>query len=661
MRSSSTGPLRWVALTICAILSPGAARASWQYDQLNPPSMDIGGWDTQIVTNDAGTPIIIRRLTDSGTKLYELPDAGLQPQFTFPSANVGAMDLAASPDRHKVAIARMSYTSVTGDPKLNLQLIERTPIGGWSTRTVDADIGVNSGDAGLAYGPTGQPSIAYVRSNTQSLELTTRASDGTWQNTTVTTGPEFSLFKLVDLGFDGDGAPHVMFNDSAGLQHASLGPSGWQIESVSTPAWVGNGTSFDRNGRMYVPVRFTYPYGGASVIYVRDETGWSTLNGSVMTDASTEPVVALDSIDRPHLLTIAKIANRFAVRHRWWNGAAWRQETIACWGSNTSGPQAASFTIDNSNLVQVAFTDTKTDGSGYFGGDLYNAHAPNTALGTPLLIPTSYDVQANGAENGMWTITDGGSRINVGPSQTGENRALFSFDLSSLPEGAQIIGAELDIHQAGHASLGLGEPIRARVYAFPDNGVAEPGDADLGLSDWQVGFLDPVSAFYQDEDDLVVTRFLPQNIAAAISAARAVGDSHIGILIAPNDNGTDPIYSTEWTTSGLFHTIAPRLWLYLRQPGDFNADGKVDSADYVIWRNSNAQSGTNLPADANSDGHVDSLDYQTWRANFGQSLESGLNTSTTFPFGIPEPSTAVMALATFIAAAARRRSRRLAA
>ena len=69
-------------------------------------------------------------------------------------------------------------------------------------RTVEADIGVNSGDAGMAYGPTGQPSIAYVRSNTQSLELTTCASDGTWQNTTVTTRPEFSLFKLVDLAFD---------------------------------------------------------------------------------------------------------------------------------------------------------------------------------------------------------------------------------------------------------------------------------------------------------------------------------------------------------------------------------------------------------------------------------------------------------------------------
>ena len=143
------------------------------------------------------------------------------------------------------------------------------------------------------------------------------------------------------------------------------------------------------------------------------------------------------------------------------------------------------------------------------------------------------------------------------------------------------------------------------VYAFPDDGVAEPGDADLDFSDWQVGFLDPVSAFYQDDDDLVVTRFLPQNIAGAISAARAAGNSHVGILIAPNDNGTDAIYSTEWTMSGLFHTIAPRLWLYLRQPGDFNADGFVDGADYVVWRNSNGQiRRSNWPADANNNGQV---------------------------------------------------------
>ena len=241
-----------------------------------------------------------------------------------------------------------------------------------------------------------------------------------------------------------------------------------------------------------------------------------------------------------------------------------------------------------------------------------------------------------------------------GPAKRARTARFFPLICRRCPR-AQIIGAELDIHQAGHASLGLGEPIRARVYAFPDNGVAEPGDADLDLSDWQVGFLDPVSAFYQDEDDLVVTRFLPQNIAGAISAARAAGDSHIGILIAPNDYGTDAIYSTEWTMSGLFHTIAPRLWLYLRQPGDFNADGSVDRADYIVWRNSNGQSGTNLPADANSDGHIDSLDYQTWRANFGNSLGSGLNTSPIFPFGIPEPPTAAMALITFMAAVVSRR------
>jgi Lamin Tail Domain len=57
--------------------------------------------------------------------------------------------------------------------------------------------------------------------------------------------------------------------------------------------------------------------------------------------------------------------------------------------------------------------------------------------------------------------------------------------------------------------------------------------------------------------------------------------------------------------------------------GDFNDDGIVDTADYVVWRNTNGQivpGGTG--GDANDDGNVDQTDYLLWRADFGNSIDN---------------------------------------
>jgi hypothetical protein len=50
-------------------------------------------------------------------------------------------------------------------------------------------------------------------------------------------------------------------------------------------------------------------------------------------------------------------------------------------------------------------------------------------------------------------------------------------------------------------------------------------------------------------------------------------------------------------------------------PGDFNQDGRVDAADYGLWRNQfGATSG--IAADGNGNGIVDAADYVVWRKVF---------------------------------------------
>jgi hypothetical protein len=84
-------------------------------------------------------------------------------------------------------------------------------------------------------------------------------------------------------------------------------------------------------------------------------------------------------------------------------------------------------------------------------------------------------------------------------------------------------------------------------------------------------------------------------------------------------------------------------------PGDFNQNGTVDAADYVVWRKGLGTTYTQS-------------DYNTWRANFGTSLLAGsgsaLPSAAPLP-AVPEPSTLLIACiaAIGIGAAARRRTR----
>jgi hypothetical protein len=75
-------------------------------------------------------------------------------------------------------------------------------------------------------------------------------------------------------------------------------------------------------------------------------------------------------------------------------------------------------------------------------------------------------------------------------------------------------------------------------------------------------------------------------------------------------------------------------------PGDFNADGRVDAADFVVWRNAAGQTGTGLAADGNGDGSVNDADYQQWRANFG--LAAPANPGPLQSAAVPEPASIVL-------------------
>lgn len=81
--------------------------------------------------------------------------------------------------------------------------------------------------------------------------------------------------------------------------------------------------------------------------------------------------------------------------------------------------------------------------------------------------------------------------------------------------------------------------------------------------------------------------------------------------------------------------------------GDYNGDGRVDAADYTVWRNSFGST-ENLAADGNLSGEIDAEDYLIWKEAYAAQtvgLASGSE--------IPEPaSTGFLALVAFSLGAA---------
>ena len=75
-------------------------------------------------------------------------------------------------------------------------------------------------------------------------------------------------------------------------------------------------------------------------------------------------------------------------------------------------------------------------------------------------------------------------------------------------------------------------------------------------------------------------------------------------------------------------------------PGDFNLDGAVDGADFVIWQtNFPTLAGANWNSgDANFDGAVDGADFVIWQTNFPTVPEGSVA-------AVPEPGGALLGLA----------------
>jgi hypothetical protein len=157
-------------------------------------------------------------------------------------------------------------------------------------------------------------------------------------------------------------------------------------------------------------------------------------------------------------------------------------------------------------------------------------------------------------------------------------------------------------------------------------------------------------------NNLALTLFDPTGtamLAAASSTAAGQSESLSGInLSTPGEyfirvtGASDSIQLYQLTLS------ATRPIQLLA--GDYNLDGRVDTSDYVVWRNTLGHSGNTLAADGNNNGFIDSGDYSIWRSNYGSFGPGAAGTAPT-AIGVPETTSLLPAAMAFLLSLQRRR------
>ena len=86
--------------------------------------------------------------------------------------------------------------------------------------------------------------------------------------------------------------------------------------------------------------------------------------------------------------------------------------------------------------------------------------------------------------------------------------------------------------------------------------------------------------------------------------------------------------------------------------GDYNGNGVVDAADYVVWKKNFGLTGgaTKAQGDGTGDGNVASDDYDYWRTRFGNTT-GGSGTGGLATTAVPEPNTIVMLITSLLISA----------
>jgi glycoprotein endo-alpha-1,2-mannosidase len=246
------------------------------------------------------------------------------------------------------------------------------------------------------------------------------------------------------------------------------------------------------------------------------------------------------------------------------------------------------------------------------GDDFFGTSPVDTARAAQFDAITDFDVYGTAFSSGVATQ----SRVNA---------------LAGIYSNAQTAANSVGVGFVPTASPGYNDRAVPRNNTPAPRYLSELGPSAQG-SLWQAVLEDAVLPHTDPSvnDLLMVNSFNEWHEDTQIEASTVPGSG----LTNTDDSATGNQY-----TAGRYYDGYGNLYLNLLRSatvlrGDYNGDGKVDGADYTVWKEAFGSQGPNLLADGNLDHVVDAADYTIWR-----DADSAVDTSSLGELSVPEPGT----------------------
>lgn len=259
----------------------------------------------------------------------------------------------------------------------------------------------------------------------------------------------------------------------------------------------------------------------------------------------------------------------------------------------------------------------------------------------------------------------------AGPGQTQGTAWLSDTKLVTFSPGGVVteitdngtslskeVKADLNISSVGgeFASLAYNPDISPYVYAMQSAFSGGSSFATLYV-------LDPANSYNvvkQSDQSTSIGSATAREIALDAEGNLFISGFGSVVNILPNADNVAAITdnsTVKWWTSGTFSSFNGIDIGFegesVGQPGDFNGDGKVDAADYTVWRDNLGGNSSALNGNGTGAATVVAADYDLWKTNFGA---GGPGAGGLAGGAVPEPTSAILLIVGFAGLAAGRRS-----
>jgi hypothetical protein len=263
-------------------------------------------------------------------------------------------------------------------------------------------------------------------------------------------------------------------------------------------------------------------------------------------------------------------------------------------------------------------------------------YAPNASSSDSLRFEyvEIYNRGTNPVALGGWQLRD------VNSSQVREN--LYIFAPMSLPSSAflTIYSSGASGILAEDTDLGDGTGLVISTAWSGTAGLNNSGDVveivDSALASIDFVYYDEADTGEAALDDAAVAEEQWKNAAAIDTLSAGTTGRSIALRIdGATPNEVNPVSNAEdldWMQYTLSVGGTPGRTNTPGLAGDYNGNGVVDAADYVVWRK-----GGTIQNEVDSPGTVNAADYTAWRQRFGN--QNPASASSLGGATVPEPPT----------------------